>query len=89
MEKNVSNTEKLLQDFLAKGGKITKCPAAEPAKPQVIKSTNPGPVQLMTLQEGDLFYGEKSQRTKKVKEPDLTNINLGDIPEEVRKALGI
>jgi hypothetical protein len=86
----MSNTEKLLEEFLAKGGQITKCPPAEDkSKPQVVKSINPGPAQLMSLSEGDLFYGEKSKRKRKVKEPDLTDINISDIPEEVRKALGI
>lgn len=78
-----------LNEYLARGGTITKIDGINTAKPQITKSVNPGPAVILSLQEGDLFYGEKSTRAKKEKTPDLSGIDLSNIPEELRKTLGI
>lgn len=83
------NKPKTVEEYLAQGGQITKCPVVENYKPQQIKSTNPGPAVLLSLEDGDLFYGEKSKRTKKEKKPDLSGIDLSAIPEDLKKTLGI
>ncbi|NVM33983.1 MAG: hypothetical protein HWN81_00205 [Candidatus Lokiarchaeota archaeon] len=82
-------TKKLIEEFLEKGGKITKCPPQEaPKSKHEYKPNNAGPATIMTLSEGELFYGEPAKRRKK-KELDLSKINLDEIPEELRKKLGL
>ncbi len=85
----MSNKPRTVEEYLASGKTITKCPVVDGYKPQVTKSVNPGPAIILSLEEGDLFYGEKSKRTKKEKKPDLTGIDLSNIPEDLKKILGI
>ena len=81
---------KTVEEFLAAGGVITKCPVVQIAEEiQNVRSMATGPAKLMTLEEGADMYGEKSTRTKKEKAVDLSGINVEDIPEALRKTLGI
>lgn len=83
-------TKQYIEEFLAKGGKITKCePGPMPQRKVTMNSTSAGPAKIMSLQEGDLYYGEKITRAKKRKTVDLTDINMDIIPDELRKKLGI
>jgi len=83
-------TKELIEEYLANGGKIKKCPPGpKPEEEETYKSSSNGPVKLMTLSEGELFYGEKSKRTKKKKELDLSKIDLDQLPKELREKLGI
>ena len=73
------------EEFLARGGKVTKVPAQEQVKlPESIRSTTGGgPAVLMTLDEAGLFYGEhKKRQTKKKAGP---TIDLTALPPELRK----
>jgi hypothetical protein len=71
-------------EFLARGGKITKCnPQEVAAKIETIRSaTAGGPAVFLTYGEADLFYGEK--KGTKPKKPKPT-IDLSALPEELRK----
>jgi hypothetical protein len=81
---------KTVEEFLAQGGTITKCPVVEIAeKMQNVRSMTTGPAKLMSLEEGELMYGEKTTRKKKEKALDLSGIDMENIPEELRKTLGI
>ena len=81
--------EQLIEEYLAKGGKITKLPPQESPETQAVyKPSSSGPAKIMSLSEGELFYGETSRR-KKVKELDLSKVDLDEIPEELKKKLGI
>lgn len=81
---------KTVEEFLAAGGTITKCPVVQIAEDiQNVRSMSTGPAKLMTLEEGGDMYGEKTTRKKKEKAIDLSGINVDDIPEALRKTLGI
>jgi hypothetical protein len=75
-----------LEEFLARGGVIKKVATSEKAPEVNIKSMAVGPAVLLTLEEGELFYGEKkaSKVPKTLKEP---KINFDDLPEPLRKKL--
>jgi hypothetical protein len=74
-----------LAEYLARGGKITKCPPYDPRpKQDSVRSTVPaGPANIMTLDEADLFFGEKKAR--KVKAKSKPTIDLAALPPELRK----
>ena len=81
---------KTVQEFLASGGTITKCPVVKLAEDiQNVRSMATGPAKLMSLEEGEVMYGEKTTRKKKEKAVDLSGIEIANIPEELRKSLGI
>ena len=80
-----------LEEYKARGGVVTKCPpvkAPHSASPRRVKSS--GASSIMTLEEGDLFYGEKTKRSKKSKKIDKKEVDelLTFLPEEMRKKLG-
>lgn len=73
-----------IAEFLARGGKITRLPSADPThKPESIKSTTAGgPAIFLSLGEADLFYGEhKPKKAKKTK----AAMDLSALPEELRR----
>jgi hypothetical protein len=74
-----------LEEFLARGGQITRVPAPVPFKIQESIKPTPasGPAILMTLEEADLFYGEHKQR--KAKKKAKATIDLDALPPEIRK----
>ena len=76
-------TEQLIEEFLAKGGKIEKIPYVDPDNSQTIGSTNKKVPQIMTLAEGEELFGEKQKRKKKIKEQDFSSIDLDLIPEHL------
>ena len=80
-----------IQEFLARGGKITLCPEGiKDTREKVnVKSTTVGPAILMTLEEADHYYGEKRKSNKPIKEQNKPNLNLDCLPEEFRKKLGL
>ena len=53
-----------LQEYLARGGKITRVESSQP-EPQVetIKSTTSGLPTVMTLQDGALFFSESNKKS--------------------------
>jgi hypothetical protein len=73
-----------IQEFLARGGKITRVPAIELTyKTESIKSTTAGgPAVFLSLAEADLMYGE--QKIKKAKKVSVS-IDISVLPEELRK----
>jgi hypothetical protein len=74
-----------VEEFLARGGMITRVPTEKPFKPpESIKPTPAGgPAILMTLEEADLFYGEHKQ--KKAKKKAKPTIDVDALPPEIRK----
>jgi len=73
-------------EFLARGGKITKVPPAEPThKAESIRSTsNPGPVTIVSMDDADLYHGE-SRKNKAKKKVIKSTIDISALPEELRK----
>ena len=81
------DTKKKVEEYLAKGGKITKCPSEPtPEKEITMKPNHSGLANIMTLLEGALYYGEHARKKKK---RDLSKIDLSTIPENLKKKLGI
>lgn len=76
-----------IADFLARGGKITKVPANQPEqKPDSIKhGSNGGVAVLMTMDQADLFYGEKKESKAKKPKKAISTIDIHALPEELRK----
>ena len=85
----MSKKTETIQEFLARGGKIKVIPPVLPPNERPVKSTNPGPAVLMTYEDADHYYGKKTERKKKEKVVDLSNVNLDKVPEDLRKILGI
>lgn len=88
-----------LEEFLARGGSITKV-ETPPLKDEItVKSTSTGPAQLYSLEDGAHFFAEKREGSadtktpiKKVEKEDILknpNINYDLIDEELRRKLGI
>lgn len=84
---NDDNKYESVEEFLARGGKIDKLDKGTELKSKPIGSTTKKQTTLMTLAEGELFFGEKGKRTKKVKEADYSGINFDLIPEHLRKII--
>ena len=79
-----------MEEFIARGGVVAKCPVVKIAEEmQNVRSMATGPAKLMSLEEGEVMYGEKTTRKKKDKVVDLTGIEVENIPEALRKSLGI
>lgn len=74
-----------LEEFLARGGQITKVPTEQRKEtPSVIKTQSGGPAHLMSLEEGALFYSEiKDKKESTPKESPKLDINA--LPEVLRK----
>ena len=74
-----------IAEYLARGGTITVVPTVVESSPEVVKSSTTGsPVKILTLEEADLYLGEKRQ--KKVKKAKVTSmIDVSALPEELRK----
>lgn len=76
-----------VEEFLARGGKIEKLEDLSVIKDKPVGSVSKQKPQIMSLAEGELLYGEKGKRNKKVKEPDYSGINFDLIPENLRKLI--
>jgi hypothetical protein len=73
-----------LAEYLARGGKITVIPPVLPTKSETVKpKPASGPNTLMSIEDGELYYGEaKAKKAKKA----TTAIDLSaHLPEALRK----
>jgi hypothetical protein len=82
------NNEKLIEEFLANGGKIEVLPPEEYEEKAVIRSTTKKVPELKTLPEGAFLYTKKQVKKHKKKELDLSDIQMEHIPEHLRKLIG-
>lgn len=82
-------TEQLIEEFLAKGGKIEKLDAIEPEWKNKVGSTTKKIPNLMTLPEGEFMFGRKQVKRKKIKKPDYSKINMDLIPNHLKKLLKV
>lgn len=74
-----------VEEFLARGGQVTKCPAQE--RPDEESRTNPTTTAsstMMTLAEGALFYSESKAKKERKKKAEK-EINLDALPPHLRK----
>jgi len=79
-----------VEEFLARGGKIEVIPAIdEEPKLAKINTVKNGPPHLMTLGEGEFWFGEKSTRRKKKKEQDFSKVDMSLVPDDLIEQLGL
>jgi hypothetical protein len=78
-----------VEEFLARGGVITKLPMVEEQyKSPVVKSnTVMGVDGVMTLPEGAFYYAEKRKKKKKKPDPEKLKELLNDLPDNLRNEL--
>jgi hypothetical protein len=79
-----------IEEFLARGGKITKCdPAPLPDEGSLPKAspTSVATSTMMTLAEGALYYAESRAKPKerKKKEDVIESINFAALPASLLK----
>ena len=77
--------EEILEEFIAKGGIVEKIPYVEPKENRMIGSFSKKAPELLTLEEAELLYGQKQEKKKTIKKPDLSGIDMNLIPEHLRK----
>jgi hypothetical protein len=79
------NKVETVDEFLARGGKITRVPTAAPSyKSELTKSTKTGgPATIVSMGEADLYHGVSKK--SKVKKRAAHAIDISALPEELRK----
>jgi len=88
----MSKKTESIQEFLARGGKITLCPTNIPEKKDKVnvRSTTAGPAVILSYEDADYYYGEKKEKpAKPQKASKAPSINLDSLPEDFRKKLGL
>ena len=75
-----------IDEFLKRGGKIKRFPYVPPTTKHVITPTTKQHPQIMSLDEGALFFSEKSKHVSKKFKEMLSNDN-SLIPEDLRNKL--
>jgi hypothetical protein len=81
-----------VEEFLARGGKITKVEYSEPNVKEIVNSApTSGYSSIMTYDSADLYYGDpkktsasRESTTKSKKQP---NIDFSVLPPELQKSL--
>lgn len=85
----MKTTEELIEEFLAKGGKIEKLPPQEVEDTRKVGATTKKVPNLKTLPEAELLFGKKQVKRKKEKKPDYSNINMDLIPDHIKELLKV
>ncbi len=75
-----------LQEFLARGGKITICPPGPaPKKTEGMKlATTGGPTTILPMEDAELYYGETKATKKTKKATNAVDLSV-HLPEALRK----
>lgn len=82
-----------LEEFLARGGKIEVIPPVKVAEEKTIPvNLSIYDINFMDLEEGSLYYAEKSKNNKNAKpldkvKYDKEKINLSVLPDHLKKYL--
>mgnify|MGYP000924453705 CR=1 FL=1 len=79
-----------IEEFLARGGKITKCDPAPQSNEEEDNRTNPTSAAsstMMTLAEGALYYAESRAKPKERKKIEDKLINFAALPTNLLKYL--
>ncbi len=87
---DVENKPKVetVEEFLARGGKITKIPPAEAKNEDaVVRPTTAHGIHQMSLDEGAHYFAEIKKKKSRRKKDPLKGINLDALPPEIRKLL--
>jgi hypothetical protein len=77
-----------IEEFLARGGTITKCPPASSPEDDYNSRVTPTPgasSTMMTLAEGALYYAESRAKPKERKKKAEKTINFAALPPSLLK----
>ena len=77
-----------LEEYLARGGQITKCPVAPLPDEELSNKANPTVVTgatMMSLAEGALYYAESRAKPKERKKKEDKVINFSALPASLLK----
>ena len=74
-----------VEEFLSRGGTITKCPTPEYSKREQVNPTPNSVATILSLAEADLMYGEaKKRKTPSAPAKSKFKIDMKMLPEELR-----
>ncbi len=81
-----------IEEFLARGGVIQKIPPKEELEKaaiarETVRSTVSKPPTIHSLDDGALFFSEKTKRKRKQKKIDLSKLAMGNLPDDIRKMM--
>jgi dipeptidase len=84
----MSQKTETIEEFLARGGKITVIPQSSTKVSAIVpvKAQNTGIVSLMSLEEAELMYGETKSKVKN-KNQKNSNIDVSALPTELVQKL--
>lgn len=77
-----------VEEFLARGGTVTKCPPAPSPEEDSGKRASPAPTAkatLISLAEGALYYAESRAKPKERKKKTEKAINFAALPLSLQK----
>jgi hypothetical protein len=82
--KNKKKTE-TVDEFLARGGKITIIPRTSGEKSQTVHSTIGGPAVILSLDDASLLYGQEDKKVKNKKPLAGPTIDVSALPAHLKK----
>ena len=73
-----------IEEFLKRGGTISKLPKVEKVeKQEILRQATGGPATFLSLAEADLFYGEA--KISKAKKPKKSKVDMSALPDSLKK----
>ena len=81
------SNDDMVNEFLSNGGQIEILPTVETKKSEIIGSLTKKQTNLLTLEEAEYLYGEKSIREVKNKKQNISSINMELIPEHLKRLI--
>jgi len=77
--------DETLNEFLARGGKITIVPPKTLSKLPMVSSTIGGPINILSLDDASIIFGEPDKKTKTIKKSkSKPTIDINLLPEHIR-----
>lgn len=74
-----------IEEFLARGGRITFVPSNVDNKKETVHSTVSSPVVIMSLDEAELFYSKGEKKVKATKKKQLPRLDINALPAHLKK----
>jgi len=87
-KKSVVTSRETLEEFLQRGGQITKCEPAPLPEEATANRASPAPAAnatMMSLAEGALYYAESRAKPKESKKKVDPVINFAALPASLQK----
>ena len=71
-----------VEEFLARGGIITKIPPVDNSKPEIVKALASATVNFITMEEAELYSGAENTKVRKVVKGKKA-LDLSALPKEL------